>query len=116
MHRESTNSLPEVRSIIMHIQDICSRTEDDCSLSAENEKALTIISIFGASLSIIGLVLTIVTMLAFKYEILFSDHVSCNIVSVCKYPQKTAKPRCLKVSRTTQSCSAGHATGVFDWF
>ena len=50
------------------LQDICSRTEDDCQMdsSSTEQIALSAISIVGTALSIIGLVLTIFTLLIFK--------------------------------------------------
>ncbi len=56
----------------MHVQDICRRTDDDCSNSDRNddeEIALTAITIVGVVLSMIGLVLTVFTLLVFKYVV-----------------------------------------------
>ncbi|CAI8020051.1 Adhesion G-protein coupled receptor G4, partial [Geodia barretti] len=46
--------------------DICSRTEGDCEQSEASKTALEIISYVGVSLSIFGLIITIITMLVFS--------------------------------------------------
>ena len=47
------------------VQDVCRRVED-CETSSEADYALSILSIFGVTLSLMGLVLTVFTMLFFK--------------------------------------------------
>ena len=47
------------------LQDVCRRTEG-CDTSSKAEYALSIVSIVGVTLSLIGLVVTVVTILLFK--------------------------------------------------
>ena len=64
------------------MQDICSRTDDDCRLSGANAIALDVISIIGVTLSIIGLVLTVITMLAFKYVCVCTCHMDHDFTTI----------------------------------
>ena len=52
---------------ILFLQDICSRTEGDCGHTEDTRLVLDIISIIGVILSGVGLILTIITLLVFKY-------------------------------------------------
>ena len=55
--------------ILDSLQDVCSRTEGDCGHTEDTRLALDIISIIGVILSGVGLILTIVTLLVFKYVV-----------------------------------------------
>ena len=67
MHTGETESLvrlyPELYS--PDIQDICSRFQD-CMLSPQLQAALQTLTIIGVVLSLIGIVLTVFTLLFFK--------------------------------------------------
>ena len=60
---------------------MCSRTEGDCQPSGPSGIALEILSFIGVSLSIVGLVLTIITMLAFRYFIATIMYLLCFMVT-----------------------------------
>ena len=55
--------------ILESLQDVCSRTEGNCGHTEDTRLALDIISIVGVILSGVGLILTIVTLLVFKYVV-----------------------------------------------
>ena len=63
------------------LQDVCRRTED-CETSEEAEYALSIISFIGVCLSLIGLTVTIFTMLFFR-QVPHKNHNEKRLKKLC---------------------------------
>ena len=106
----------------LDIQDICSRFQDDCLPSGPVQTALQVLTIVGAVLSLIGIAVTIFTLLFFKWvspglNTLTRNcfHVYLAICTPSQYnmkiyiTQETSRTRCHHISHP-----ALHSSILFD--